>query len=88
MVNPVGEAVLEMCTLCEDGELAAHADELAELVGRMRASIGTLPQPMRETFTVFGGKWRTAEAIRADPTAFHDATRQLASQLGDADLLA
>lgn len=86
-MNPVGEAFLEMCTLFEDGELVNVADQLADLVGLMRSSIGTLPPELRESFTAYGGRWRTAEAIRAEPAAFHDATQALANVLGDANLL-
>ena len=86
--NALSDAVLEMCSLFEDGPIESLAAAHAELVVRCRAALADAPAgDLRERFTAYTARWATAEAILAAPAAFVDQTQVLAAALGDAGLL-
>ncbi|MBS2028428.1 MAG: hypothetical protein JST54_11025 [Deltaproteobacteria bacterium] len=86
-MNTVGEAMLAICELFENGQVAdlvaEHAKHVAELKERL---VGVQDVPMKQKLSAYANRW-TAAAIAADVAGYYDASQELAAELGGAGLL-
>jgi hypothetical protein len=83
----VSDAILEMCSLFEEGQVVDLAAEHAAQVARVKSSLAELRDAtLKQKFTDYSARW-TAASIKANPGAFYDQTQVLAADLGDAGLL-